>query len=82
MLTNIGNTNQFGFKIIAKGILILCPHYTSDIENQANPKSRFTNMAFNKRGQMKMPKPQMSINYGRVVFVLQGNQINAKAIWI
>ena len=35
MSINIGNTNQFGFKIIAKVILVLRPHYTSDIESQA-----------------------------------------------
>ena len=53
MFTNIASTNRVGFKILAKVNLILRPHYTSDIENQANPKIRFTNMAFNKRGQIE-----------------------------
>ena len=29
-----------------------------------------------------MPKSQMPLNFGRVVFVRQGNQINAKAMWV
>lgn len=68
MSTNIGNTNQFGFNIIAEVIQILRPHFTSDIENQAK-QCRFTNMALMRAGKLKMPKSQMLLNYGRVSFV-------------
>lgn len=37
-------------------------------------------MAFNAHGQMNTPKSEMPLNYGRVVFVRQGNQINANTM--
>lgn len=52
MTSNNGNTNQFGFKIIAKANLIFRPHLSSDIENQAK-QCRFAKMALNAHGQIE-----------------------------
>ncbi len=52
MFTNIGYTIRVGFKILAKGILILRPHYISYIESQAK-QCRFANMVNNAHGQFE-----------------------------
>lgn len=81
MITNLGNTNWVGSRIIAKAIPILRPHYISEIENQAK-QCASRKWPLMRTGKLKMPKYQMPINYGRVSFVEQGNHINAKTIWV